>query len=106
MVLLTEPTLVDMMRAACRAAGLNVLTEDDFLHASREPHPKNQYCIVIPFPIDDAAAIVESERIFDKFSPKAIIAIEKNGPNHEGLYAMVDGSDNSDCSMKPSGAVF
>lgn len=100
MVLLTEPPLVGQMTAACRAAGLNVLSELDIEQASRDPHPKNQYCIVLPFPMDDDAAIAEAARLFDKYQPKAVISIEKNGPNEKGIYAMVDGSDNSDCVAK------
>src|ERR1700736_7083169 len=69
MVLLTEPTLVEQMRAACRAAGLNVLSEDDLMMASRPPHPKSYYCVIVPFPLDDGQAMAESARIFDKFKP-------------------------------------
>ncbi|MGV6874471.1 glutamate cyclase domain-containing protein [Pseudochelatococcus sp. B33] len=100
MVLLTEPTLVGMMTSTCRAAGLNVITEADLEQASRPPHPQNLYCIVLPFPIDEESAVSEAARLFDRYQPKAIIAVEKNGPNHKGRYSMVDGSDNSDCVAK------
>lgn len=99
MVLLCEEPLIPMMAATCRAAGLNVLKEDE-RDASRPPHARNHHCIVVPFPMEDAAAATEAARLFDKFRPKALISIEKNGPNHEGRYAMVDGSDNSDCVAK------
>jgi hypothetical protein len=50
---------------------------------------------VLPFPIDDALAPAESRRLIDAFHPKALISIEKNGPNKKGIYHMVGGTDNS-----------
>jgi hypothetical protein len=105
MVVLTEDRMIPIMVATCRAAGLNVLTEDDLAAAPRSPHPKNAYCLVAPFPVDDEQAVRETKRLFDKYAPKALIAIEKNGPNAEGHYSMVGGDDNSDCVAK-AGRLF
>lgn len=105
MVVLTEAEMVPATIATCRAAGLNIMTEEDLRRAPRPPHRKNQYCIIVPFPIDDNVAVAESERLFNNYSPKALIAIEKNGPNKDGRYSMVDGSDNSDCVAK-AGRLF
>jgi hypothetical protein len=100
MVVLTEETMIGVTTAACRAAGLNVMTEEDLRRAPRPPHRQNHYCVVVPFPIDEVAAVSEAKRLFDAYSPKALIAIEKNGPNKDGRYSMVNGSDNSDCVAK------
>jgi D-glutamate cyclase len=100
MVVLTEERMLECTTAACRAAGLSVLTESDLAQAPRPPHPRFQHCIIVPFPIDDAAAVNEARRLFDAYGPKALVAIEKNGPNSKGRYSMVDGSDNSDCVAK------
>lgn len=105
MVVLTEERMIEATTAACRAAGLNVLTEKDLAQAPRPVHPHLLHCVVVPFPIDDVAAQAESRRLFDVYQPKALIAIEKNGPNREGRYSMVDGSDNSDCVAK-AGRLF
>ena len=43
--------------------------------------------------------------LIDTYAPKAVMAVEKNGPNREGRYSMVDGSDNSDCVIK-AGLLF
>ena len=105
MVVLTEPKMVACTVATCRAAGLNVLTEEDLREAPRPPHPRFLHCIVVPFPVEDDHAISESTRLFEVFDPKAMVAIEKNGPNQYGRYSMVDGSDNSDCVAK-AGRLF
>ncbi len=105
MVLLTEDRMVECTTAACRAAGLNVLTEEDLSRAPRPVHPRFLHCIIVPFPIDDAAAVKETRRLFDTYEPKALVAIEKNGPNQKGRYSMIDGSDNSDCVAK-AGRLF
>ncbi len=100
MVVLTEAPLLDCTKAACRAAGLSVLSEADLHNAPRPPHSRFQHCIVVPLPVDEADARAEAQRLFDRFNPKALIAIEKNGANQHGQYAMVDGTDNSDCVGK------
>lgn len=100
MVVLTEDRMVPITVATCRAAGLNVMSEDDLEHAPRPPHPDNLWCLVVPIPYEDDACIAETNRLFSRYEPKAVIAIEKNGPNSEGRYSMVDGADNSDCVIK------
>lgn len=100
MVVLTEERMIPCTVATCRAAGLNVLTEDDLRQAPRPPHARNLCCIVVPIPIDDGEMVRETKRLFDTYEPKALVAIEKNGPNQYGRYSMVDGSDNSDCVAK------
>lgn len=104
MVVLTEQELIPITAACCRAAGLNVVSEAD-LKRARPLHAKNMHCLVLPFPIDDKEAIAEATRLFDAWRPKALMSIEKNGPNPDGIYCMVDGSDNSDCVAK-SGRLF
>lgn len=105
MVVLTEETMVPITVASCRGAGLNVLTETDLEGAPRRPHPNNLYCLVLPFPVDDDQAVKESKRLFQHYRPKALVAIEKNGPNRKGVYHMVGGFDNSDCVAK-AGRLF
>ena len=105
MVVLTEDRMIECTAAACRAAGLSVLTEDDAKRAPRPVHPRLSHCVIVPFPVDDEAAVRETTRLFDAYQPKALVAIEKNGPNHKGLYSMVDGTDNSDCVAK-AGRLF
>jgi hypothetical protein len=100
MIVLTEVEMVLCTTAACRAAGLNVLSEDDIARAPRPPHPNIPMCIIVPIPIPLEAARSEAKRLFDTYDPKAILSVEKNGPNAEGLYCMVGGEDNSDCVIK------
>ena len=100
MVVVTEDRMVDAVIAACRGAGINMMTEADIDAAPRPAAPGNLYAVVVPFPYDDAQCVAASKKLFDRYSPKAMIAIEKNGPNHAGCYCMVDGKDNSECVIK------
>lgn len=104
-VILTEAPLIECTAATCRAAGLSVLTESDISVAPRPVHPGLLHCIIAPFPIDDEEAVSEAGRLFGAYNPKALISIEKNGPNKDGLYCMVDGSDNTECVAK-AGRLF
>lgn len=105
MIVVTEERMIGSTVAACRAAGMSVLTEEDLRDSPRPPHPRFLHCVVVPLPIDDAGSVAESRRLFEAYKPKALISIEKNGPNREGRYSMVDGSDNSDCVAK-AGRLF
>ena len=96
-VVLTEDRMVEPTIAACRAAGLNVMLEEDIRRAPRPARRENLYCIIVPVPYGDQEAITTARRLFDFYAPKAMIAIEKNGPNDAGQYCMVNGEDNSDC---------
>jgi hypothetical protein len=100
MVVLTEAEMVPCTTAACRAAGLNVMTEAEIAAAPRPPHAGNRYCLIVPIPIPLEACQSEARRLFDTYDPKAILSVEKNGPNAEGKYCMVGGDDNSDCVIK------
>jgi len=104
-VILTEETMVGITAASCRGAGLNVLSEADVERAPRAPHGANAHALVLPFPVDDEHALKEAKRLFEQYRPKALIAIEKNGPNRKGVYHMVGGFDNSDCVAK-AGRLF
>jgi D-glutamate cyclase len=104
-VILTEEPMIPITAASCRGAGLNVLTEADLERAPRPPHPNNLCALILPLPIDDGQAVKESRRLFDQYRPKALIAVEKNGPNRKGVYHMVGGFDNSDCVAK-AGRLF
>jgi hypothetical protein len=104
-VILTEETMLEITAASCRGAGLNVLSEAAVERAPRPPHAGNLHALVLPFPIDDEQALKETTRLFDQYRPKAVIAIEKNGPNRKGVYHMVGGFDNSDCVAK-AGRLF
>jgi hypothetical protein len=104
-VILTEAPMVPITTAACRGAGVNVLTEADAAAAPRPAHPQNLCAYVLPFPIDDALAVQETTRLFARYRPRALAAIEKNGPNRKGIYHQTNGADNSDCVAK-AGRLF
>jgi hypothetical protein len=104
-VILTEAPMIPITVAACRGAGVNVLSEADLERAPRPPHPKSVCVYVLPFPIEDDLARRETERVFDRYRPRALVAIEKNGPNRKGIYHETAGADNSDCVAK-AGRLF
>ena len=104
-VVLTEAPMVPITMAACRGAGVNVLTEADLERAPRPPHPKGLHCLVLRFPIDDDEAVEETRWLFERYRPKGLVAIEKNGPNVKGIYHETSGADNSDCVAK-AGRLF
>jgi hypothetical protein len=91
-IVLTEERLVPNVEATCRAAGLLVYDVAELCQITATAVPGVS---VLPFPIDDAAASTEAERLVREYAPRAVIAIEKNGPNRLGVYHMVGGTDNS-----------
>lgn len=91
-LIVAEECLVDGVRSAVRAAGLNTITVDHLMRLSPE---LNRSASVLSFPVDDDEAIRESRRLLDMLHPSAVVAIEKLGPNERGVYHMVKGHDAS-----------
>jgi D-glutamate cyclase len=87
-VILVEEQIVDMFAATCRAAGLSVVS----LERLREFGPKMSRAVaVVPFPIDPDEAERESRRLLGELNPRALVAVEKNGPGEDGEYHMLRG---------------
>lgn len=82
-IILTMPSMVDMMKATVRAAGLNYIEPEQMKEV--EEYMRG-FVGVGSFPIDDAEAIRKSTYIMDTFTPKAVISIEATGPNRKGIY--------------------
>ena len=51
MLVATEDRMVPVVTAACRGAGINVMTEPDLARAPRAPIAGNLHCLVVPFPL-------------------------------------------------------
>ncbi len=82
-LIITMPSMVDMVRATVRAAGLNYLELEKMKEV--EDYMRG-FVGVGSFPIDDAEAIQRSSYLLETFTPKAVIAIEVTGPNRKGVY--------------------
>ena len=78
-VLVTDYAAMDMTKAVCRGANLNVTDLDTLKKTERTVS-------VIGFPVDEAQAQKEAELLFRDLSPEAIIAIECRGRNEKGVY--------------------
>jgi len=86
-VLVTDSSAIDVTRAACRGAALNIVDIQSLMKTERTVS-------VIGFPIDDDEAKTETDRIFEDLSPKAIVAIERRGRNEKGVYHGFPGGIN------------
>jgi hypothetical protein len=82
-IILTMPTMVDMVRATARAAGLNCIEPEQMKEV--EDYMRG-FVGIDSFPIDDAQAIEQSAYLMETFDPKAVVSIEVTGPNRKGVY--------------------
>jgi len=78
-VLVTDHAAVDLTKAVCRGASLNVTDLENLKKTERTVS-------VIGFPVDEDRARKEAELLFEELSPKAIMAIECRGRNEKGVY--------------------
>lgn len=81
-IVLAEASLLDTVKAACRGAGLNLVSESELGRGHEFDVGKIS---VIPFPIDEEEARRETARLLS-LGPKALVAIEKTGANEVGVY--------------------
>jgi hypothetical protein len=78
-VIVADHAAVDVTRAACRGAGLNVVTVQTLKATERAAS-------VVGFPVDEEEASEEADALFDDLHPTAIVAIEVRGRNDKGVY--------------------
>jgi hypothetical protein len=83
-VLVSEERHRDPLTAATQAAGVPVL--------SRETVERRRYgAIFESFPEREDEARAHTERLFREYKPSAVVAIEKQSPNKNGVYHTVSG---------------
>lgn len=87
-----EPELVGLMTALLRVAELHVIAPEGLWKENGRHRPA---VAVVPLSRDDGEAHADSLGWIDDFGARAVIAIEKAGPNAKGVYHMVGGKDIS-----------
>lgn len=78
-VLVVDHAAMDMTKATCRGANLNVVDLAKLKKLERTVS-------VIGFPIDENEAQQQARSLFESLDPKALIAIECRGRNEKGVY--------------------
>lgn len=78
-IVLTDHVALDMAKATCRGANLNVVDLKTTIQTERT-------MTVAGFPIDEEEARKEAKRLFDELAPKAVISVERRGRNEKGVY--------------------
>lgn len=80
-IFLAHEKLAPMMELVAKAANFNIFPLEQFTKLHRSIG-----CSAIGFPTDDEEAKEKARSLIDKYNPKAIIAVEKVGPNKKGVY--------------------
>lgn len=89
-VLVTEERRVEALEAVARAGGLNALPYDQLVE-------RRHAASVVPFPETSEEAEDAADRFVDEYEPAAVVAVEKLGPNAEGVIHSITGRE------RPSG---
>lgn len=87
-IIVSEEPKLAPIDAACRAMGLLV-------DEPRTVRARTGVVSVSAFPTDESLAGAEAERLLDEWSPQAVIAIEKLGPNAKGELHTLQGVNAS-----------
>lgn len=77
-VILCKEPHVDPIAACCTAVGLGVTDLERALS-------RRYSCAIVPLASEDGPALIQARHLWDRLQPKAVIAIEKLGPNVEGI---------------------
>jgi hypothetical protein len=85
-IIVTDRMAVSCMNSTLRAMELNVMSESEVLKGVKST-------TAIPFPPEASEA--KADEILSAFNPSAVIAIEKVGRNHLGVYHNMRGLDVS-----------
>lgn len=90
-VVLAEQTLLDPIAAVMRSAGLATVP----LAAARAASADKSLATVVllPYPIEDAAATEAAPRLLDDLAPDLLFSTERVGRNENGIYYNMRGRD-------------
>ncbi len=83
-VLINEERFIDSTVGPVEVAGESVVGEEMFSKRSRS-------ALMVPFPEGDEGARERSIELIEKFQPKAIVFIERSGPNEKGIFHTITG---------------
>ena len=85
-IFLCEEWIMEPLKASCEAAGISILDKKNF---EAQAHRG----MILNLPVDDQEAVELAENLLDEYSPAAVIAIEKLGPNVKGVIHSALGTD-------------
>ena len=89
-VFITHHLFTHMLAETAIGGGFLIFSPKDIRQAwSKMPSA----ALVAGFPTDDIEAEKMAKDLIKEYKPKAIIAIEARGPNEEGVYHVVNGTD-------------
>jgi D-glutamate cyclase len=92
-VIVSEEDKLPAIVASCRAIGL--LVED-----TKTLRARSGVVTVMPFTTVETDALVDARKLLDDWDPKAIIAIEKLGPNAKGEFHSLQGFNTTSDAAK------
>jgi hypothetical protein len=98
-ILLTEEQLVPALREVVASAGFKVLPPESVLRTRYSKGPIHA-ATVLPFPISLTEAQREAKRLFELYSPGAVIVIEKGGMNESGIIYSCRGEETTETIAK------
>lgn len=93
-ILLTEDQLVPALREVVASAGFKVLPPESVLRTRHSKGPIH-VATVLPFPISLPEAQREAKRLFELYSPGAVVVIEKGGMNESGVIYTCRGEETT-----------
>lgn len=88
-VLVSEERKVPSLEAAAHACGLNNVPYDQLLE-------RTSAVSIVPFPEEVSEAESAADRFMDRYDPAAVIAVEKLGPNREGVIHSITGQERAE----------
>jgi D-glutamate cyclase len=83
-IVISEKHIMGPNRATIQAAGITIHEQDVF-----EARPHSALAIEFPYGFDTGPHI---SQLFDEHRPKAVIFVERTGPNADGIFHSVTGS--------------
>jgi len=98
-ILLTEEQLIPALCEIVASAGFKVLPVESALRSCHSKGPIHA-ATVLPFPISLPEAQREAKRLFELYSPGAVVVIEKGGMNESGAIYSCRGEETTETIAK------
>ncbi|NLC10677.1 MAG: DUF4392 domain-containing protein [Firmicutes bacterium] len=93
-IIFIEENLVEKMAIVLEAVGLRVLSPEEAI-AAASSHAPIHAASVLGFPTDREEAKERAKELVEKYSPRAVVAIEKGGMNDKGYIHTSRGAETT-----------
>jgi hypothetical protein len=99
-VIIVEDSIATRVGRVLEAAGFFMVPAEKAPEAAKPSLRPSQAAVIQTFPVETSHPAREAVRLIERFSPKAVVSVERGGPNAKGVIHSSQGLDATACHAR------